>query len=257
MLALAAILAAILIALLDAILAACVAGGERRQDALRRIEARHQVADGCADLVGGAVARAGDIHDAGLALHDHIVARAVLLRAAVAEAGDGGIDHGRPPRGHRLVAEAQTIHRSRPKILDQDVGRVDQAPQHLLAAPALHVERDALLVAVDGQEIGRLVALEGRREGARVVALAGLLDLDHLGPQVAQLHGAVGPRQHPRQVDDAQSFERAHLNCPRRVRARREWHSGIGGLRKSLRLHGMAAARQGANGPLVSPRSVQ
>ena len=80
---------------------------------------------------------------------------------------------------------------------------------------ALHVERDALLVAVDGEEIGRLVALVRRREGARVVALAGPLHLDHLGAEVAELHGAVGTRQHPGQVDDPKSFQRTHLLCLR------------------------------------------
>src|SRR5690606_24714497 len=66
------------------------------------------------------------------------------------------------------------------------------------------------LAAVRAAEVGRLarfvaarIADVGRSEGARVVALARPLDLDHLGAEVAQV--LTGPRsgQHARHVEHA------------------------------------------------------
>jgi hypothetical protein len=107
---------------------------------------------------------------------------------------------------HRSKTETEPIHRPRSEVLHQHVGHVDQPPEHLLARLALHVEGDAFLVAIDGQEIGRLVALIGRGEGARIITLAGLLDLNHLGAEIAELHGAIGSRQDAREIDDTKPF---------------------------------------------------
>src|SRR5215831_4393992 len=184
------------------------------QDALRRVEARDEIADRHADLVGRSIARPGEIHDAGFPLHDDVIAGPVLLEAGVAETRNRAIDHGGATRPHRRIAEAQAVHCAGARVLDQHVRNSDQAPEHLLARFALHVERHAFLVAVDGEEIGRLITLEGWGEGARVVAFPGAFHLDHLGAEVAQLHGAVGPREHPREVHDAKSFQRTHSSSP-------------------------------------------
>ena len=55
------------------------AGVERGQDALRGVQAGHEIANGGADLVRRSVARPREVHHPGLALHDHVVAGPVFL----------------------------------------------------------------------------------------------------------------------------------------------------------------------------------
>jgi len=45
---------------------------------------------------------------------------------------------------------------------------------------------------------------------AGVVARARPLDLDHLGAEVGEQLPAPRPREHARQLDDAQTFQRPH-----------------------------------------------
>src|SRR3546814_18848172 len=104
----------------------------------------------------------------------------------------------RPPRATRTDTRfpyttrfrSEAIHRAGPEVLDQHVADVDQPPQQVAAGRGLQVDRYALLVAVDRQEVGGLVALPGRCEGAGVVARPRPLHLDDPGPEVAELHGA-------------------------------------------------------------------
>ena len=63
----------------------------------------------------------GQIHNAGLALYDHIVAGSILLWPGMAEAGDGAIDHRRVSGPHGLVTEAEPFHRSSAKVLNQHI----------------------------------------------------------------------------------------------------------------------------------------
>jgi hypothetical protein len=154
----------------------------------------------------------------GLALYDHIVAGAIFLRAGIAKSGDGTIDDRGATSPYGLITETQSIHGSRAEVLDQHVRPIDEPPEHLLAAFALQVECDALLVAVDGQEIGGLVALERRSKGACIVALARPLHLDYLGAEITEQHGAVRPRENPREIKDAETFERSHASVLKPVR---------------------------------------
>jgi hypothetical protein len=156
--------------------------------------------------VRSSIARPGDVHDARFTLHYDVVAGPILLNARVSETRDRAIHHGGTARLHGIVAQAEAIHCAGAKVLYQHIRDIDEAPEHLLAALAFHVERDALLVAVDGEEIGRLIALKWWRKRARVVAFSGALHLDHLGPEIAEMHGAVGARKHPGQVNDPKPF---------------------------------------------------
>jgi hypothetical protein len=56
------------------------------------------------------------------------------------------------------------------------------------------IERHRAFVAVDAQEIGGVLADEGRAPSSRLVAFARLLDLHHVGAQVTQNHRAQGTR---------------------------------------------------------------
>ena len=72
----------------------------------------------------------------------------------------------------------------------------------------LQIERQTLLVPVDAEEVRAFFTDEGRSPPARVVAAAGLLDLDDPRAHVGEQHRAVGPGQHARQIDDEQPVQR-------------------------------------------------
>ena len=137
---------------------------------------------------------------------DRVVARLIAPRARLAEAGDRAVDQPRPSRPTtRLVAEPQPLHRAGTEVLDQHVGAIEQPLEDRRARRLLQVERQALLVAVDAEEVRALAADERRTPRARVVAAAGLLDLDDARAHVGEQHRAVRPGQHARQIDDEQA----------------------------------------------------
>ena len=74
------------------------------------------------------------------------------------------------------------------------------------------VDADALLVAVDGQEVTALAGLPAAQEGwppfPGVIPSNGVLDLDDLGSEVTQDHGAVGPGKNTAQIQDADAVKR-------------------------------------------------
>src|SRR5262249_44079284 len=72
------------------------------------------------------------------------------------------------------------------------------------------VERDRLLVAVDGEVVrGQAGAGVVRRApAARHVAVLGMLDLDHAGAEVAEHHRAEGAGEDAREVEDEHALER-------------------------------------------------
>ncbi len=112
--------------------------------------------------------------------------------------------------------------------------------QDFLPFGRLQVQGEALLVAVDGEEVRRLAAHE-RRPAARVVALAGLLDLDHLGAHVAQRHGAEGPGEHAGEVDDPHAGQRRTGGRPAGRGLRAGGGGGLAGAGLSLR-HGASCS---------------
>src|SRR5262249_31422157 len=160
-----------------------------------------------ADLHRWAVGKAGEVHDAGLALNDEVVARAAGLRAGLTEAGDGAIHEPRVETAQRFEAEPDPLHRPRTEVFDADGALARELSEDLEALGGLEVERDALLSAVDGHEVRRLAADE-RRPASRVVALARLLDLDDLGAHVGEHHRAEGTGQHAREIEHADATKR-------------------------------------------------
>jgi hypothetical protein len=106
------------------------------------------------------------------------------------------------------VADAPFVQRARLEILDQDVGAFQHLHQN--GAPALgsKIEPDRALVAVDADEIGRILAMERRSPVAHLVA-GGRLDLDHVGAVIGEDLRAIGAAEHAREIDHAQSRHRA------------------------------------------------
>src|SRR5439155_9615910 len=165
-----------------------------------------EIGDGGTDLDGRPVGEPGDVHDPRLGLHDEVVAGAVRLRPGLPKARDRAVDEPRVAARERSVAEPELVHRPGPEVLDEDVALSDERTEDRLALRRLEIQRDALLVAVDGHEVRRLAAREGW-PAPRVVALPGLFDLYDLGTHVAQHHRAVRPRGDAREVQDTDTDE--------------------------------------------------
>ena len=88
-----------------------------------------------------------------------------------------------------------------PEVLDEHVGVVGEAQHQLEAGRVLEVDDDRALVAVGQLPPQPLaVALVAPRHVAQAVA-AGALDLDHVGAEVGEVAGAVGPGDDRRQVE--------------------------------------------------------
>ena len=193
-----------------------VAMAQRRKNADGDGKAGEDVGHGSAGSGRLASRPTGGAHKAAHGLGDDVVARAQAIGAGVAETGDSRVHQSRVDCLQRFVADAEFVHRSGPVVLDNDVGALDEFEEHL-APLAFEVQRYPLLAPVQVHVVGAFVVLE-RREVARVVTLAGLLDLDDLGAHVGQHHGAEGAGKNPGQVEDAQAAEGAvgvvHLNAP-------------------------------------------
>jgi hypothetical protein len=100
-------------------------------------------------------------------------------------------------------------HRSRAKIFDQHVGAFREAPKECDAFRRFEINRDAFFVPVDTEKIGTLAAGKWRTPTASVVADTGLFDLDDLGAQVAEKHGAIGTGQDTGEIENSDAMKRS------------------------------------------------
>src|SRR6201996_5803578 len=113
----------------------------------------------------------------------------------------------------RLVVEAHLGRQIAAQVVDQRIRRRDQFRQRGLALGRAQVDRDALLVDVEGLVIFAVVLAEEIRPGlARGIAVdRGILDLDNLGAEIGEQHRAV--RRGTELLDgyDAHALERLHV----------------------------------------------
>src|SRR5207245_9422152 len=156
---------------------------------------------------------------------DEVEARAVAVRAGAAEAGHREVDEGRPLRDERLVPDAERVHRACAEVLDDDVGAPHEREERALALGSLEVQHERSLVAVEAEEARAVLRSRGERaEPARVVALAGRLDLHYVGAHVAEQRPRVWSGHEVAELENADAVEgeAAHgLPHPTRVRLRR------------------------------------
>src|SRR5262249_49328424 len=125
------------------------------------------------------------------------------------------IDDLRPDFLHCLVAETELVHRTRTKILTDDVCSGDKLQYSLPRLDRLQVESEAFLVAV----------ISGEKTGPRSGELARVgpferLDLDHFGAEVGEDQPARRAHHHMDELDDADAVERQfrdHCQCARAV----------------------------------------
>ena len=164
---------------------------QRRQDAGEGVHAGGDVGDRNAGL-GRRVGRAGDRQETRLALDQQVVGLLVAIRPVVAIARDVAHDEPGVRFTQRVERQPHARRGARRQVLQQHVGAGQQVPQHRPRLGVLEVERQAFLAAVGPHEV-RGLAPDARVVGAREVARAGALDLDHARPQVGQL--AAGERR--------------------------------------------------------------
>ena len=136
------------------------------------------------------------------------------------EARVGGTEAGivEPERARQIAAQ----------VVDEGVRAARQALQDLAAARFLQVQRQAALVAAEGL-VEEAVAVFGVGQDMAAHLAAGLvvLDLDDVGAEVGEVHGAEGGRAVLFDGDDGEPFERADPGAPEPCRGSIVAHAGL------------------------------
>ena len=132
---------------------------------------------------------------------------AVAVGAVLAEPRDRAVDDARLPRARLLVADAEPRDGADAQVLEHHVGALEQPEEDRLAVGVLQIERDALLVAVQVDEVRRLVAIERRAPRARDLAVE-RLDLDDLRAVVAEHRRRERAGERMGQIQDDEVAER-------------------------------------------------
>ncbi len=160
-----------------------------------------------AELHRHVAALAIDAERPGQRLRHDVEGRLVAEGPGEAKPADRAIDEARVERGERRVAEAEAVHHAGAVVFHENVGPRYEAAQDVGAGRLAQVDDQALLVAVDAEEIMALAA-DKRRKAAGFVAAAGRLDFQDFGAEIAEALGRERPRQNPGQVDDPDPLER-------------------------------------------------
>src|SRR5262249_12015476 len=164
---------------------------------------------------------------AGIAEIVDVVTRAVAIRAGLSVTRDRAVDDAGVELGHERVADAELVHHAGAEALDDRIGVAREPQERVATADSLEVESKAALVAVDHaiDRRGRARGRAGREpETARVIPLARVLDLDHIGPEVGEVQRAGRAGQQAREIEHAQTRER---------RAQRSTPIGADGSRRT------------------------
>ena len=151
--------------------------------------------------------------ESGQRLDNGIVDPLVRVVAALSEPADRYVDQVGLDATEHVLAYAHSLDGSRAKVLNEHVRARHELLQQLATSLALQIEGDGALIAVRRQ-------VDRRKPGAvsskapREVALLRRLDLDHVGALVAEEHGRGGPRDHRRDVYDADAFQWSSHGAP-------------------------------------------
>src|SRR5215213_6655640 len=200
--------------------ARAIAGGlapaQRRQDRGRGVQAADDVCYGDPYLRGLAIrfGKSSYPHDARASLDQEVVTGTFLILSGP-EAGDGAIDEAGIALLEGLIAETELFQCATPHVLDHDIRIRSELLDPLQTFRVLEVHTYGALVAVDRQKVRRLTPREGGSPLTGVVAALGVLDLDHVRPEIREHHRRVRPGQDPREVEDLHAFEgQVHARVP-------------------------------------------
>src|SRR6202171_207950 len=120
-----------------------------------------------------------------------MMSRPASSESGLAAAGGGDVHQAGVEGREAHVVELEVSHRAGPQVLDHDVRVTDELAEKLLSLGRLEVDRYRSLVPIEPDERRRFAIQKGSRV-ARAVAADGVLDLDHVGAEVGQLHRAKG-----------------------------------------------------------------
>lgn len=149
--------------------------------------------------VGQACVRLGHPGEAG----------ALGVRAGPAERAHVHHDQVRPVCPEIVEVDAKPAQRRRAEVGHHDIGRRDQPAHQARRLGVVQIDRDAALGATEHRPAGRDAVVAQRRVGPCRITLAGTLDLDHVGPELAEQRGRQRAGQDRRQVQDAHTAQRA------------------------------------------------
>ena len=190
-----------------------LAGAMPRQQAhehrLRRDVARRgvQLREVAVDL-GSPAARAVGRPEAGEVLALHIGAGLVAHCAELAPAGDCGVDEVGIDRAQLFVAHSQPLRRAVAHVDQQHIAGFDQSVGRVAIGLGFEVEEHSALVHVPGDVADGCAVDHGRAVAAERAGVdAGLLDVDDVRAERAQLQRGPGADQPEGEVEYAHAVE--------------------------------------------------
>ena len=167
-----------------------------------RVDLRHVAVDLGLPTLGSA-----DRPEAREVLGLHVGTRFVAHWPDFAPTGDRRVDDVGIDCFDLLVADAHSLGGTRPHIDQEDVAGLQQLVGSLAVSRRFEVEEQSALVLVPGHVPDRS-AIDGRRyAGAQCARIdGGLLDVDHIGTERAELGRCPGSDHPERQIEDAHAF---------------------------------------------------
>ena len=184
---------------------------ERDEGRRGRHEAAEPVADEDAAEDGRPPRESRDPDHAGHGLGHGVVGSAPLgERSPLAETRIRDIDEARVDLLQPAVADAPRVERARAEVLHHDVGPAGELAEERLALLGVQIDADVVLRVVLGEESHRRVLPVGAlgRDEAHGVAARRQLDLDDLGPQLAEEVGRRGAEHECGQLEHADTAQR-------------------------------------------------
>ena len=172
----------------------------------RRVERGGKIGDRHADFHGRPALLAGHAHEPTLRLDDDVERRPIGVRSVQAPSGHGHVHQTRIAVQKISRGETQVVHRARAQVLDDHVGGPDEEREQLSSGLALEIDRDRALVAVEPSEVRALAVRDGLEHSGEISA-ARALHLDHIGPEIGELHPAERPGHVVPDLDDAYPAE--------------------------------------------------
>ena len=105
-----------------------------------------------------------------------------------------------------VIAEAEGCHAAGFEVLDDDLAFGGKLAGDLLPGGGFQVKGKAALIAVDAEIVGAAACfIEGWPPLTGFIAVE-TFDFDHVRAEIGEDHGAERPRQHAREIEDADTI---------------------------------------------------
>ena len=187
-------------------LARALALKQGRGNGLRRIDGGRLVGDdrACHARPAGGRVRL-DIGETRQRLDEWVIDPLGGVGTVFTDTADRHVDELRVAGEDDVGAKAKPLDRTRPEVLHEHIGAIDQAPQDIGSFGRLEVHRQRALATIAGHKHRR----EGAGTGAAGVVAGERFNLDHVCALVCQHHGRRRAGDDRGEVQHAEAFERA------------------------------------------------